>query len=261
MNRIIKKIPSFVIKYIYSLFSSLYLFTVGCLFVKNRILMGQIYDHFDIFKPKLILPQIHFSEIIKTKKPIQIIEPVWQRGNITYFELLVINLLVKEFNPKNMLEIGTFNGRTALNLAVNSAPDAKVYTIDLPKTISPVLRLAADSRQFIDKEIIGERFLNQNTSKIIQLYGDTATFDFTPYFNTIDMVFIDGAHSFEYVMNDSRIALKLLRQGKGLILWHDYNTSKDHKGAAKALHKIQSENPEFKMFHIKNTSLVFLKII
>ena len=70
------------------------------------------------------------------------------------------------------------------------------------------------------------------------------------------MVFVDGVHSFEYVMNDSKIAFKLLRNEKGLIIWHDYNSS--HPGVTKALNKLQSENPKFKMFHIASTTLVCL---
>lgn len=260
IDKLFKKAVSFFIRYIYSLLSSVYLFTIGFLFLENRIFMGQIYEHFNLFKTSLKLPQIRFSELTDGKETVEIVEPIWQRGNITYLELLIINLLVKEFNPQNILEIGTFNGRTTLNLAANSSSDAKVYTIDIPKTVSPALSLAPDSEQFIDKEVIGERFLNKDTSKIVQLYGDTATFDFSPYFNKMDMVFIDGAHSFEYVMNDSKIALKLLRDGRGLILWHDYNTSPDHRGVAKAIHKLQSENPKFRMFHIKNTSLAILNL-
>ena len=38
----------------------------------------------------------------------------------------------------------------------------------------------------------------------------------------MDFIFVDGSHSYDYVLNDSRKALSLLRGGKGIILWHDY---------------------------------------
>ncbi len=208
------------------------------------------------------IPEIQLSEITKTENDrVCIAEPVSLKGNITISELLILNLLVKRFNPKTIFELGTFNGRTTLNLAINSSSDVRVYTIDLPKdnVISPALPTTRDDEQYINQHVTGLKFLNQEEkSKITQLYGDSAIFDFTPYFNTIDMVFVDGSHSFEYVMNDSKIALKLLNNGHGLIVWHDYSSS--HKEVTKALNKLQLENSEFKMFHIKDTTLVYLAL-
>jgi hypothetical protein len=34
-------------------------------------------------------------------------------------------------------------------------------------------------------------------------------------------VFIDGAHSAEYLENDTALALRMVRPG-GIIVWHDY---------------------------------------
>ena len=36
------------------------------------------------------------------------------------------------------------------------------------------------------------------------------------------MVFIDGNHSFEYVKTDTISALKLIKDNKSIIAWHDY---------------------------------------
>lgn len=256
-----RKIFYFGVKYAFSLFCLPYLFTVGLLFSKNRTLLNQIYSHFSSFRsPRLIIPKIQLSKIIKIgENKVCIAEPLSVKGNVTLFELLILNLFVKAFNPKTIFELGTFNGRTTLNLAINSCPDARVYTIDLPKdnVISSALPVARGDRKYLNQDVTGVKFLNKKEkSKITQLYGDTATFDFTPHLNTTDMIFIDGSHSFEYVLNDSKIALKLLREGHGLIVWHDYNSF--HKGVVKALNKLQLANPEFKMFYLEDTSLVYL---
>jgi hypothetical protein len=75
----------------------------------------------------------------------------------------------------------------------------------------------------------------------------------------VDFVFVDGSHSYEYVLNDSRHALKLIRNGKGVILWHDYGTF--WKGVKKALDELYLGGNEFKgLRQIEGTSLVCLII-
>ena len=61
----------------------------------------------------------------------------------------------------------------------------------------------------------------------------------------MDFVFVDASHAYEYVLNDSRIALNLLRQGKGIILWHDYNRPEWWPGVLKALNRLYTGSPAF----------------
>ena len=58
----------------------------------------------------------------------------------------------------------------------------------------------------------------------------------------IDFVFIDGAHTYDYVLNDSRKAIDLLRGGKGIILWHDYA---DWFYVRKAINYLRTTDPRF----------------
>ena len=107
------------------------------------------------------------------------------------------------------------------------------------------------------KNVTGERFLRPGRdgvrNRIVQLYGDTATFDFSPYYNAIDLVFVDGAHSYEYVVNDSIIAERLLSNKRGVILWHDYDPL--HEGSIRAIEEFWESHPEYDMFHIGGTNI------
>ena len=70
----------------------------------------------------------------------------------------------------------------------------------------------------MDKDVSGTRFRGTDCeSRITQLYGDSATYDFSRHVGTVDLVFVDGSHSYEYVVSDSRLSLSLLRGGKGVI--------------------------------------------
>ena len=172
-----------------------------------------------------------------------------------------MNQMIRKSHPSRLFEMGTFDGRTALNMAANSPEDAVVYTLDLPveKINETALPIASGDAQHIQKDQSGSRYLRTcEKKKIAQLYGDTASFDFSPYFNGMEFVFIDASHSYEYVLNDSRIALRLLKNRRGLILWHDYGT---FDGVTKALNELYAGDPQFKgARHIKETSLVCLSL-
>ena len=45
--------------------------------------------------------------------------------------------------------------------------------------------------------------------QITQLYGDSANFDFSPYAGRMGLVFVDGSHSYDYVLQDTASALRL----------------------------------------------------
>jgi predicted O-methyltransferase YrrM len=200
------------------------------------------------------------AEIVPDNISIQLRELSRTYANVSILELIVINKLIKHYKPMKLFEIGTFDGRTTLNMACNSSKDAEVYTLDLPKDEMSSTELPADTRDdaTFDKIASGSRFLGTDyEKKITQLYGDSASFDFSLYQDTVDFVFIDGSHSYEYVLNDSRQALKLLRKGKGVILWHDYGAF--WKGVIRALDELYRTASEFKhLKHIEGTSLVYL---
>lgn len=261
----VKRISSFLTRYIYAVFSCLYLFTVGFLFEKNRLFIDRICAQFGYVKktPIPIVPTIELAEVVSEDIPIQVREPVAIDGNISLAEITVMSKLVKRYNPNRLFEIGTFDGRTTLNLAANASAEAEIYTLDLPKDkLSETdLPLEAGEEKYIDKETSGVRFLGAECQqKITQLYGDSATFDFSPFFNTVDFIFIDGSHSYQYVLNDSKRALELLHDGQGVILWHDYGKLW-WPGLTTALNEMYSAGKEFKNIqHIQGTSLVYLVI-
>jgi predicted O-methyltransferase YrrM len=119
-------------------------------------------------------------------------------------------------------------------------------------------KLRIGDRKYAKKTICGELYLNSPyANKIKQLYGDSARFDFSPYFNNIDMVFVDGAHSYDYVVNDSEIALKLIGSKKGIIVWHDSILNE----IADAIHYVLGKNQlKGSCSLIKGTTIAFALI-
>ncbi len=138
-------------------------------------------------------------------------------------DLVSMCMLCQILKPRVVFEIGTFRGAGALHWAAN-APDAEVYTLDLPSAVSPSLAVTTLDRAHISShaEAVHMQFQGKPEEQRIHcLYGDSATFDFSPFFGRVDLFFIDGAHSYEYVRNDTLNAFKCCKPGS-VIAWHDY---------------------------------------
>ena len=123
-----------------------------------------------------------------------------------------------------------------------------------------VLDIEQDDRTFVDKAESGSRFRNTSwAEKIQQLVGDSASFDFSPYHGTVDLVFVDGSHAYPYVRNDTEVAFQLLKSEGGTIVWHDYDTT--WPGVTQALNEYYDSDERFlDAIHIGMTSLVVLHV-
>jgi predicted O-methyltransferase YrrM len=140
-------------------------------------------------------------------------------------DLIALCTLCRLLEPRVVFEIGTLRGSSTLHLALNSPEDARVFTLDLPPgqeqfalpaTVSDVetARTGTTTTQYAFSGTDVER-------KIQTLHGDSARFDFSPWHGKVDLFFIDGAHSYEYVRSDTEHALACVRPG-GALAWHDF---------------------------------------
>jgi hypothetical protein len=141
-------------------------------------------------------------------------------------DIVSLCLLTKAIRPRVIFEIGTFRGYTALHFALNSDPQATVHSLDLPREgpFSPALTTTVTDGHISStgrgvRQYVFEGY--EAAHKIRCLYGDSATFDFTPFKNSVDLFFIDGAHSYDYVRSDTLKALECVVPG-GAIVWHDF---------------------------------------
>ncbi len=143
-------------------------------------------------------------------------------GDVTRHCRLVLGAMCKLLECRNVFEIGTYLGQTTWLLAHNN-PDAHVFTLDLP-TLDAVDHLkyeVTDPEYFVVWDR-GARFRGTpEAGRITQLFGDSATFDFSQFHGKIDLVFIDGSHSMNYVRSDTDAAFRMLSD-RGTIVWDDY---------------------------------------
>ncbi len=187
---------------------------------------------------------------------------VWEHqkesGNVRISELAVLSAFAKECRPNsNIFEIGTFDGRTTLNMAMSAPVSCHISTLDLPPDHPTKYELAKGERHMVEKPASGNRYKKyadshpQAISRVSQLYGDSAAFDYTPYTGSCSLVFVDGSHAYEYAKSDTQVALAIAEAG-GVVVWHDYGI---WKGVTDALEEIESKEG-LGLRNVRGTSLV-----
>lgn len=252
--------------------SCLYLVAGGFFMPRHRRLLYALCEHFGFEKepivspasarPMATVPTVTVTDEVGECPSVQLAEIVEADGNISLLELVVIVSLVRRLRPQLSFEIGTFDGRTTLNIALNQEPGSQVMTLDLPRDgLSRVqLPLANADRKFIDKPASGMRFAGKPTpAQITQLYGDSSTYDFAPYHGMVDLMFVDGSHSYDYVKSDTEAALRMVHERGGVIIWHDYDTPY-WWGVTQALNELQASHASCAgIRHVAGTSLCVLE--
>lgn len=160
--------------------------------------------------------------LLRSDEEITLPSPLWAApGNQSYTGLAFLVELGRFLKAHRIFEIGTYNGATAWCLARNLGP-AEVHTLDLPPEQQPALEYGvSDAENRTPFERRAYEALPLATGRVVQHWGDSATFDFTPWRDSIDLVYVDGAHSHQYVRADTSTALDLVTES-GAIVWDDY---------------------------------------
>ncbi len=182
-------------------------------------------------------------------------------GMTSDYEAWIIAALSKK--SVNIFEFGTCSGKTTYLMSLNSPVNTKILTLTLdPNSLKKYDIRKTDnkiSQRNIMNESIYEKFLftgKPEEKKINVIFQNSLYFNETEYKNKMDLIFIDGGHTYSVVKNDSEKAFNMINKN-GIILWHDYNPGKKSSNdVVKYLNKISKEK---KIFKIKNTSLCYYR--
>ncbi|MEZ5174011.1 MAG: class I SAM-dependent methyltransferase [Bacteroidia bacterium] len=129
-------------------------------------------------------------------------------------DLALIKALALKINAGKYFEIGTWRGESVANAA---SVVSECYTLNLSDEEL--------KRRGLPEKYIGlHRHFSDGNPRITHLFGDSRAFDFSAFEGKMDLVFVDGDHHFDSVVNDTKTAFRLIRDG-GAIIWHDYSHS------------------------------------
>jgi len=125
---------------------------------RYRRFIHRIKNKNDRFLQQIHLPTVHWSRCTNVRTP-----RVWEQkklnGNVRISELGILSALAANCEDfTNIFEIGTFDGRTTLNLALNSPMKCMIYTLDLPPDSNTKFEVDPGERHMIDKPKPGSRY-------------------------------------------------------------------------------------------------------
>jgi predicted O-methyltransferase YrrM len=153
------------------------------------------------------------------------LQPLRGGGGTRVDELAVLASVTCALRPSAVFEIGTFVGRTTSVFILN-APGARVFSVDLPLDTRPEA-LAGDGYLETDVALVTRRrvgaFLHDAglADRYTQILCDSRALDPSQHLGSVELAFIDGAHTAEYVRNDTEKVAAMMAE-RGLVFWHDY---------------------------------------
>jgi len=179
------------------------------------------------------------------------------------------NLLLNQidiYKPKNFLEVGVFQGVTSRNvcekLNVINKGEFSFYGIDIFEETNNVIdnkemtvkhnRISNPFKHLLFNVILKKdlfsidsiyKFLKKFKSNVYLYKGFSDTALLQIDLSKIDMIFLDGGHSYETVSSDLSIILKSISKGK-IIICDDYDQVS--YGVKKAVDELNGQVSEIK---------------
>ena len=169
-----------------------------------------------------------------------IINDLWPGFREDY---LLLHCLLRIFKPKRVMEIGTHQGRGTKIIKNAAGPDSQVFSLDLPADIGPSVATE------YQPGFVG----CQCDLPYTQLWGDSRTFDFSPYY-PIDFFYIDGEHVYE---NAHKESLAAIRVRPALVVYHDADNWEVFKGVCDAFFATKEMSVEYRLYRVIDTRILF----
>jgi hypothetical protein len=197
------------------------------------------------------IPVVALSEIVGQPVIRVIGSYSYVDGSLPWRDTLALLSVLVDRSPRSVLEIGTFDGHTTRLMAIN-LPDAEIHTIDLPEDFSDInAGMPKDDWHLISSRRVGSQYRSDPSIKSVrQHFGDTATYDFP----AVEIFFIDGAHTYSYVRNDTEKALR--SPGVKTLIWHD--SDQLHREVTQWL--VEMIHSGYHVRQIEGTNLAILEV-
>jgi hypothetical protein len=189
---------------------------------------------------------LNLARLFAVDEALMITGGSWREGGIAPAERFLLAQLLHYFQPKLLLEVGTYRGTTTRLMLDSVKPGARIYTIDLPLDRQFGQTVAATDQPLIEDQKVGVDYLSHPlTGQVTQILGNSqepATWQQVP--NNIEFAFIDASHSYEAVRRDTEQAFAKITPD-AVIIWHDYTFAETaERGVGKYIRELMLTRPD-----------------
>lgn len=173
-------------------------------------------------------------------------------GGSLITDLQLLSALAARKDVHSYFEIGTWRGESVHNVA-KQIDDCTTINLSIEE-----MKAMGLSAEYAAQHGI----LSSKNPKILHLGANTKNFDFASLNKKYDLIFIDGEHSYEMVLNDTQKVFNHLLHENSIVVWHDYAYSPQnirYDVFQAILDGVGNENHSY-LYHPKNTiCAVFIK--
>lgn len=187
--------------------------------IRKPYLLNHILEDENLIKEEFLLQfpnqkqlkQIPFHHFLGQQPNVTVSPYAYLSGSSLPTDLALLQLLCKNNQVEDYLEIGTWRGESVANVA----PFVKnCFSLNLPDETMRAMGLDED---YINMH----RYFSMDLKNVTHLFGHSQSYDFEQLNKKFDLIFIDGDHHTEAVENDTKRVQSLLKSDQSIIVWHD----------------------------------------
>jgi predicted O-methyltransferase YrrM len=162
------------------------------------------------------LPVVQMDQLIAAES-VELGPMTFLDGGSLPTDLMLLAGLAEQIQDCSYFEIGTWRGES---VATVSPRALSCHTLCLSDE-------EMQQRGMHPGTIASHMQFSASLENVTQLRGDSREFDFAQLDRKFDLIFIDGDHHYDFVLNDTKRVFSHLVHEKSIVVWHDYGFHPD----------------------------------
>ena len=194
------------------------------------------------------LPVVDMDQLI-APGPVELGPMTLLDGGSLPSDMMLLAGLAEGIRNCAYFEIGTWRGESVATISPRSSTCHTLCLSDREMAHMGMHPRTIESHGLFSKDL-------QN---VIQLRGDSRTFDFAQLDRKFDLIFIDGDHHYDFVKSDTENIFRHLVHDESIVVWHDYGFQADqirYEVMAAILDGVGSKRAPL-VYHVAHTKCAF----
>jgi len=190
------------------------------------------------------LPVVRMDQLIASG-PFTLGPMTFLDGGSLPTDLMLLGGLAAGIEDCAYFEIGTWRGESVATVASRAKSCHTLCLSDEEMRNKGMHRSTIESHRLFSREL----------DNVIQLSGDSRSFDFQGLHQKFDLIFIDGDHHYDFLKSDTEKVFRYLVHENSIVVWHDYGFHPDkirYEVMAAILDGAEPERAD-RIYHVAHT--------